>query len=84
MCNSPHVVKCYDIVENKRYKIFVMEYCNRGSLQDELRKKKAYPVNDALAILKQIILGLSVQSYFIYSNFTRTVSSTETLKQKIS
>ena len=60
MCDSPHVIKCYDIVENNRYKIFVLEYCNRGTLHDELKKKKAYPVNDALAILKQIILGLSV------------------------
>lgn len=59
MCNSPNVVKCYDIVENNRYKIFIMEYCNHGSLHDVLIKKKAYPVNDALAILKQIILGLS-------------------------
>ncbi len=60
MCHSPHVVECYDVKEDERYKIFILEYCNRGSLHDELKAKKAYPINDGLAILKQIIVGLAV------------------------
>lgn len=77
MCDSPHVIKCYDIVENNKYKIFVLEYCNRGTLHDELKKKKAYPVNDALAILKQIILGLSVIHISFLRNFIKNLSFIE-------
>ncbi len=69
LCNSPHVIKCYNVKENERYKIFVLEYCNRGSLSDELKVKKAFPIIDALAILKQIIVGLAVKFILNYSNF---------------
>ena len=37
----------------------VLEFCNWGSLQDELDKRGHIPEADAVSILKQIILGLS-------------------------
>jgi len=41
LCDSPNLIKCYDIYENKDLKILVMEYCNGENLQTyRLRKKK--------------------------------------------
>lgn len=76
LCDSPHVVKCFDIIENQRYKILVLEFCNKGSLDDELKKKNALPVEYALAILKQIILGIAVIFSHNFRNYTEIRSFT--------
>jgi serine/threonine protein kinase len=34
ICNSEHVIKCFDVYENKSLKIMVLEYCNGGDLQE--------------------------------------------------
>lgn len=28
LCDSPNLIKCYDIYENKDLKILIMEYCD--------------------------------------------------------
>lgn len=38
----------------------VIEYCNGGSLQQKIDKMKKIPVQEAIAILKQIINGIAV------------------------
>lgn len=42
LCNSPNLIKCYDIYENKELKVLIMEYCNQGTLSDELKKIRKF------------------------------------------
>jgi serine/threonine protein kinase len=42
----------------------VIEYCNGGTLESEIMARRRIPENEAIAILKQLIIGLSV-NYFI-------------------
>ena len=43
ICESDNVVKCYNVYENKALKIIVMEFCNGGELQQEIRRKVRIP-----------------------------------------
>ena len=43
LCDSPHVMKCYDVYENKDLKIMMIEYCNGGTLSDMLTEKGRIP-----------------------------------------
>jgi len=45
MCNSPYLLKCYDVFENEDLKVMVIEYCNGETLQAEIDKKKRIPEN---------------------------------------
>lgn len=38
----------------------VIEYCNGGTLAEEIYKKGRLPEKEAIEVLKQIILGVSV------------------------
>lgn len=60
LCNSEHIVKCYDVYENRSLKIMVMEYCNGGDLQGEISSKGKIPEKEAILILKQLINGIAV------------------------
>lgn len=44
-CNSENLIKCYDVYENKSLKIMVIEYCNGGTLDDEIKSKGRIPEN---------------------------------------
>lgn len=66
ICDSPHTIKCYDVYENESLKLMLMEYCKDGDLEQEVRRNKFLPENDAVIILKQILNGLAVKIY-IYS-----------------
>jgi serine/threonine protein kinase len=55
------VVKCYDIYENKSLKIMIIEFCNGGTLQDEIERKIRIPEKEAVLVLKQIINGIAVR-----------------------
>lgn len=59
LCNSENLIKCFDIYENKSLKIMVIEYCNGGTLQQEIRNKHRIPEKQAILILKQIINGIA-------------------------
>ena len=41
--DSAHVMKILDVYENKSLKIMVIEYCNGGDLQHEIRDKIRIP-----------------------------------------
>ena len=60
MCNSPNVVQCYNVYENMSLKIMVIEYCNGGELQQEIRNKIRIPEGEAILVLKQLINGIAV------------------------
>ena len=38
-----------------------MEFCNRGNLEDEIKRRKNIPEREAIPILKQIINGITVR-----------------------
>lgn len=58
--NSDHVMKLFDVFENKWLKIMVVEYCNGDTLANQIMSRKKIPESEAIEILKQIILGISV------------------------
>ena len=58
-CNSPNVLKCYEILQNKQVKILVLEYCSGKSLEEYCKNKKLTE-KEAVPILRQIMNGLAV------------------------
>ena len=58
MCNSPHLIKFYDVYRNKELKVLVIEYCNGNTLQKEIDEKRRIPEKEAVIITKHIINGL--------------------------
>ena len=61
LCDSEHIVKCFDVYENRWLKIMVLEYCNGGDLQAEINGKLRIPEREAILILKQLINGIAVR-----------------------
>ena len=57
---SDHVMKLYDVYQNKWLKIMVMEFCNGGTLSEEITSRNRIPERQAIDILKQIIIGIAV------------------------
>lgn len=57
-CNSPNVLKCYEILQNKQVKILVLEYCSGKSLEEYCKNKKLTE-KEAVPILRQIMNGLA-------------------------
>lgn len=60
ICNSPNLVKCYDVYENEELKLMMLEYCNGGSLQDYIDRKGRITEKEAILIFKQILNGIAV------------------------
>ena len=56
---SDHVMKLYDVYQNKWLKIMVMEFCNGGTLSEEIIHRNRIPEKQAIDILKQIIIGIA-------------------------
>ena len=59
---SNHIVKIHDIVKSKHHFYLIMEYCNGGSLQDLMSRRKFLSETEAHFIIKQITDGF-VQLY---------------------
>lgn len=59
-CNSPYLIKCFDVYRNDDLKIIVMEYCNGKTLQAEINEKKRLSEQYAVQIIKHVINGLMV------------------------
>lgn len=66
--NSDHVMKLYDVYENKWLKIMVIEYCNGGTLSEEILRRNRIPQKEAIEVIKQIILGIAVIYSLIIGN----------------
>lgn len=60
MCDSDYVVRIYDKYENDEHMIMALEYCNGGDLADHIYERGKIPEEEAIRILKQIILGFAV------------------------
>lgn len=59
-CDSPNLLKCYDIYENKDLKLLIMEYCSGETLEKYLGKKRKLTEQQAVDILRQIMNGVAV------------------------
>jgi len=66
-CHSANVIKLYDVMQNDRCKVLVLEYCNGGGLDSYIKDHGPTEESDAVIILRQIILGLAV-SGFLFRN----------------
>jgi serine/threonine protein kinase len=60
-CNSPHIVKCFEVLRTDEFEIMVLEYCRSGDLFKYIRDKKKLHEAEALAILRQIVRGFAVR-----------------------
>ncbi|XP_076328626.1 serine/threonine-protein kinase BRSK2-like isoform X3 [Tachypleus tridentatus] len=58
MIEHPHVLKLYDVYENKKYLYLVLEHVSGGELFDYLLKKRRLPAKEARKFLWQIISAL--------------------------
>ena len=56
--NHPHVIGCYDVGEHQGILYVVMEFVAGESLFQTLSKRGSLPLPEALAYLKQAVLGL--------------------------
>lgn len=52
-------MKLYDVYQNKWLKIMVIEYCNMGTLSEEILRRNRIPQKEAIEVIKQIILGVA-------------------------
>ena len=43
MCDSPYLLKCFNVYQNEDLKILIIEYCNGKTLQAEIDEKKRIP-----------------------------------------
>lgn len=59
-CHSAFVVKLYEAYENTKCKVLIMEYCRNGGLDNFISERWALEEEDAVEILRQIMLGLAV------------------------
>lgn len=55
-------MRCYDAYENDEYVIMALEYCNGGDLSQEIKKRGRIPEEEAVRILKHIIVGFAVNT----------------------
>lgn len=81
-CNSPNVLKCFEIIENSSLQILVLEYCNGKTLQQLIDENRHLKEEDAVKILRQIIIGIAV-AYILVRNSTATALFTVTLNPRI-
>jgi putative intracellular protease/amidase len=56
---SPHVIKIYAVDEHEGRPYLAMEYVEGRSLQEELDDRGRLPIDEVLAIARQITLGLA-------------------------
>jgi serine/threonine protein kinase len=82
VCDSPNLLKCFEVMENDELKILILEYCSGKNLQEYIDEKKSLPEEEAIGILKQIINGIAVNN-FLFRNFISIVLFIVISRQKI-
>ncbi len=56
---NPYLLKILDSFETANNRYLVLEFCNNGTLQEVLNKRKRIPEDEAMKIAYQVCLGLS-------------------------
>ena len=82
-CDSPNLIKCFDVYRNEDLKVMAIEYCNGKTLQAEIDEKRRIPEAEAVMIAKHVIVGMMVP-FRLFRNCIAITSSTGTSRQKIS
>lgn len=57
MVTSTHIVKLLDIITDNNFCYIVTEECPRGTLRDYIKQKGILAEEEALNILRQILIG---------------------------
>jgi serine/threonine-protein kinase len=57
--NHPHILQLYDSGEAAGFLYYVMPHVDGGSLRERLNREKQLPIDDALAIAREVADGLS-------------------------
>ena len=57
LIKSPYIVKIHDILKSKNSFYMILDYCNGGSLQDLMDRKKFLSEKEAHYLVKQIVEG---------------------------
>ncbi|OHT16798.1 CAMK family protein kinase [Tritrichomonas foetus] len=57
--NHPYIIKMYEFFHVDEFLCIVLQYCPRGSLQDELDEKGPLNKNDAIVIMRNVIEALN-------------------------
>jgi serine/threonine-protein kinase ULK/ATG1 len=61
-----NVVKFVEMIKTNNYVYLVYEYCEGGTLEDLIRKRKRLPEKEALALFRQLITAMrSLHEHFI-------------------
>lgn len=57
---SPHIIKLYDVMEDKDFIYMLLEYCSGGDLLNyqSLMNDQVFPLETATEVLAQVITGL--------------------------
>jgi serine/threonine protein kinase len=59
LAGHPNVVTLYDYEETERHLLLFMEYCEQGSLADQLARDNPLPLAEVLRIGEQVAAGLA-------------------------
>ena len=64
MINHQNIIKLYHVFQSQNYKFLIMEYCNGGSLYENLyeyieKNGQPFPENLVQIIMKQILTGVN-------------------------
>jgi serine/threonine protein kinase len=54
----PHIIKIYDCFKSDKYVYVVLELCNQGTLEGEMKQMKMIPEDTARPILRQVLTGI--------------------------
>ena len=58
-CDHPHIIKLFEIIEDRKNLYIVMEQCKGGELFDYIISKKKIPESEAIVLFRQIMLSVA-------------------------
>ena len=62
--NNPNIIKFYEILRSKNNTYFVYEFCNGGTLETQMKKKKKYNEKEALKIFSELLCAMKTLRKF--------------------
>jgi serine/threonine protein kinase len=58
-CDHPHIIKLFEIIEDRKTLYLVMEQCKGGELFDYIISHKKIPEAESVALFRQIMLSVT-------------------------
>ena len=59
-CKSEHIIKCFDLIQNQKWRVLVLQYCEQGTLCDKIYKEGKLEEKETIEIMAQMMLGFAV------------------------